>query len=405
MAIISMDMTIAQILEAFPETREVFTGNGFSQFADDEVLRELGPVLRLKTALRSRGLNPEVFFGLLEAKIQENDNCRRLSPAAKTGGNPLNLLALLPCPLKVPLQEELKAVLESIRRQDGVELNYSIDTSANKYISYEDYVPYFEDPEEIPDIILTTGFEFLHDGFVSKFIHTGLFLPAGKQAVNRRMAETGLADPKGEFFVLAVNALVMVVDTGRLQGLPRPRRWADLLDEIYEQQVVMRGHGDIYCDALQLNYFKEYGWDGIRRLARSVRYGLHPAQMVKELTGGRTDVPPIYVMPRFFAETLQGRKNIEIIWPEDGALTYPLSLLVKAEKAPALHRIVDYLTGSEAARMFDDAFFPALHPAAGGNLPAEARFKWLGWDFIRSCGIEALQQDLNEGFLAARKGK
>jgi len=397
--LIEQDLTISQILEMYPETREVFITNGFPQFADKEIQRDLGTVLKLKTALKSKKLNADVFIKLLEEKIHEVRQYSKLSSSVVTNGKCLNLLALLPCPLKVPLQGELQLVLNHLRCEKGVDLHYNIDTSANKYIRYEEYIPYFEDPDEIPDIILTTGYEFLHDKFVERFVQTGIFLQATGQQVNPRFLSAQLLDPQCHFFVLAVNALVMVIEKKRLGSLPVPRTWGDLLNPVFENQVVMRGHGDTYCDALQLYYYKDYGNDGIKGLARAVRYGLHPSQMVKELSSPNNGLPPIYIMPRFFAETLNGRKDIEVIWPSDGAIVYPVSLLVKASKAVELKELVDYLTGPQAARIFDEAFFPSSHLQGGRSLPVNASFKWVGWDYIRSCGIERLQQELNDRFL------
>ncbi|SDF69306.1 ABC transporter substrate-binding protein [Sporomusa acidovorans] len=244
----------------------------------------------------------------------------------------------------------------------------------------------------------------MHEKFVERFVETGIFLRATGQQVNPQFVSAGLVDPQGHFFVLAVNALVMVIDKKRLGSLPVPRTWGDLLQPAFEKQVVMRGHGDIYCDALQLYFYKDYGNAGITGLARAVRYGLHPAQMIKELSSSRPELPPIYIMPRFFAETLHGHSDIEIIWPSDGALVYPVSLLVKANKTAELKELVDYLTGPQAARVFDEAFFPAAHFAGCGSLPENASFKWVGWNYIRSCRIERLQQELNDRFVAAWKG-
>lgn len=401
MEYVKPDWTIGRIIAEYPETRAIFISNGFPVLADDDVLNELGPVLKLKTALLSKHLNIEAFIRLLEEKIDEGRRLRDLGGTIPGAASQLNMLTFVPCPLKVPLQGEIRHLLNRLRQETGLELDYSIDISANKQANYEEYSKYFENPEELPDIILTTGYDFFHKQFVDRFVKTGVFARLSRPAVNPRLAEAGIADPGGCFNVIAVNILVMVVDMKRLGKLPVPKTWNDLLDPIYEKQVVIRGHGDVFCDVVQLNYYKDAGDAGINGLARAVRYGLHPAQMVKELGSGRADVPPIHVMPRFFAETISNRRNIAVIWPEDGALAYPISLLVKAAKLDELKAVVDYLTGPEVARICDDAHFPALHPQGGRNLPAGAGFKWPGWDYIRNSDMEVLQEELNRKFLQA----
>lgn len=59
---IQLTMTIGEIIKIYPETREVFINNGFSIFADDTVIKQLGVVLKLKTALKSKGINPASFI-------------------------------------------------------------------------------------------------------------------------------------------------------------------------------------------------------------------------------------------------------------------------------------------------------------------------------------------------------
>ena len=394
-----LDLTIGQIISMHPETRAVFVNNGFPLFADDCMVEDLGSILKLKTALKSRGLNAQVFVQLLRDKIAEAGRYRLLETHA--GAGRLNLLTLLPCPLKIPLQSELNFILDQLKQQ-GLPLNYSIDISANKYMNYADYMKYFEDPDEVPDVILTTGYDIFHQNFMERFVKAGVFANLPRRAVNPQLEQAGIVDPDGFFTVIAVNTLVMVVDKKRMGNLPMPRVWEDLLKPVYKKKVVMRGHGDIFCDVLQLNFYKDYGDAGLAALAGAIKYGLHPAQMVKELLSNHPDVLPIHIMPRFFAETLRNRNQIEIIWPEDGAMAYPISLLVKAEKVSEMKHLIDYLTGTAFARICDQAFFPAVY-SEESHLPSTAKFKWTGWDYIKTSNIEVLIDELNAKFILAQQ--
>lgn len=399
MGLSELDLTIGQIINMHPETRAVFVNNGFPMFGDDCMVEDLGSILKLKTALKSKGLNAQVFVQLLRDKIAETGRYRLLEPHAGSGR--LNLLTLLPCPLKIPLQSELNFMLDQLKQQ-GLPLNYSIDISANKYMNYADYIKYFEEPDEVPDVILTTGYDVLHQNFIERFVRTGVFAHLPRRAVNPQLEQAGIVDPDGFFTVIAVNTLVMVIDKKRMGNLPVPRVWEDLLKPVYKKKVVMRGHGDIFCDVLQLNFYKDYGDAGLTALAGAVKYGLHPAQMVKELLSSHPDVPPIHIMPRFFAETLRNRNQIEMIWPEDGAMAYPISLLVKAEKMSEMKQLVDYLTGEDFARICDQAFFPAVY-SKESHLPSTAKFKWTGWDYIKNSNIEVLIDELNAKFILAQQ--
>ena len=104
-------------------------------------------------------------------------------------------------------------------------------------------------------------------------------------------------------------------------------------------------------------------------------------------------------MPDFFAHKIPEGKAIQRIWPEDGALASPVTLLVKKDRATALNPITTYLTGEELARVFVDALFPSPHPAAQNQLPYDATLKWIGWDFIRANDLEAVNAAIDAVFL------
>ncbi|WP_371381373.1 ABC transporter substrate-binding protein [Sporomusa aerivorans] len=394
------NLTICQIISNYPETRDVFVHNGFPQFADDAVLQQLGPILKLKTALKSKNISLAAFVRLLEEKIEDTGLYHRL--AAMSGlenSKRLNMVALLPCPLKIPLQTELNRFVEGLRQSREVRLEYCAEAFSTNMVNYDEYIKYFEDPDEVPDILITAGYSFFNPLFMSRFVHTGIFARIGYGNVDYRLEQAGLIDRESHFAVIAANVLVMVVDVNRLGDLPVPGNWKDLLQPIYEKQVVIRGHNGEFCDIVQLNFYKEYGEAGLAALAQAVRYGLHPAQMVKELKSSRRDVPSIHVMPYFFANTLTDQPNIRIIWPNDGALAFPVSVLVKTEKMELYKEMAEFLTGPHIARVCGEAFFPSVHPAGMAGFPDNARFKWLGWDFIREHDMEQLVEQVNALFV------
>ncbi len=397
---IQLTMTIGEIIKNYPETREVFINNGFSIFADDTVIQQLGVVLKLKTALKSKNINEESFMKLLQEKIAETGRYKSLQATVlENDSNHLNMLSLLPCPLKVPMQGELKLFLDYLREEKNLPLNYCIESFSNDHLDYEDYLEHFEEPDEIPDIIMTAGYGFFYKKFMDRFVAKGVFADVLNRPVNSRLAEAGIIDPDGRFTVIGANVLVMVVDKNRLGNIPMPKTWGDLLKPEYENKVVMRGHGDTFCDVVQLNYYKDYGAVGVEQLGRSVKCGLHPAQMVKELAGSRKDVPPIHIMPYFFYKTMKESDNIKVIWPEDGILAYPISVLIKADKMQELQELAEYLTGPEIARICADAYFPATHGDMEVNLPEHVNLKWLGWDFIKNNDMKYLVEAMNDTFM------
>ena len=127
--------------------------------------------------------------------------------------------------------------------------------------------------------------------------------------------------------------------------------------------------------------------------------------MVKSAGSGREDTPAISVMPLFFANTIKNRENVTIVWPADGALVSPVTMLVKTDKCKELAPLIDFLTGTEVARICAGAAFPAVHPHVDNHLPENATFKWIGWDFVKNRDLKSLIGITNSIFLQAFERK
>lgn len=396
-----LNATIQNIVSRHPETLEVFIHNGFSVFEREGALAELGAVLRLKTALHTKGIHEEVFTGLLLEKIADTARDRQLLSAAAVDGpgTGFQFVAQLPCALKAPLQRELQVFIEQLQAETHRTLHYYTGSCCNDVLSFKDWLPHYTEVDEIPDLILSNGFHVSHKNFVQRFINKGVYRLAARPAVNRELAAAGLVDEQGCYTTIAANATVMVVDRKRIGDLPVPRTWSDLLKPEYERQVVLNSYGDDFSDIVLLNTYQRFGTKGVAAMGRAVKSGMHPAQMIKNMSSSQADLPPIYIMSHFFAKTIAAPAEAELIWPEDGALLTPLFLLVKADKADEFRELIAFLTGPEIGRICAGAFVPSLHPEVENQLPAGATFQWLGWDFIRRHeDLDGLLQKLNRTF-------
>lgn len=398
-----LDLTIAELIKRHPTALKVLAAQGLGVFADPQTADIFGPLLKLRTLLKSHDINPDLFCRLLEETMAEDGRLREHSLPAPN----LNLFALLPCPLKVPLEEAFTAFVAGLSAERRATLTYCIEGNANNQIDYADYADHFEQLDEMPDIIITPGFNsFFHRPFVDRFIKSGRFRSVNDYAGDSHLAPLGVTDPEGHYTMLAMNLLVLVVDHARLGDRPVPRSWADLLEPDYVDSLAIRGNRDgTFCETLLMTIHKEFGSTGLERLGRNVRYGWHPSQMVKAAGTGRDDTPAVSAMPLFFANNIRNREHVTIVWPEDGALVSPVTMLVKAEKQEELGDVVAFLTGPEVARICAGAFFPAVHPAVDNRLPANATFKWIGWDYVKAHDLKTLIAETNATFLRAFHGE
>jgi hypothetical protein len=74
------------------------------------------------------------------------------------------------------------------------------------------------------------------------------------------------------------------------------------------------------------------------------------------------------------------------MWPDAGAAHTPLSGIYKKSysdrEAETLEACASFLFGRDLAQTMADGYFAHLHPETRHPLPPEARFRWVGWDYL-----------------------
>lgn len=315
----------------------------------------------------------------------------------------MNLLALLPCPLKVPIQEAWSTyVTKNEDKLGGV--RYLIESNANNHILFQQQVEQNISIEEMADIIIAPGVNsFYYKHFVDNFVRKGYFVDAADYMPGKYLREAGIKDPGGNYTIFSMNLLVMVADKRQLGSSAMPKLWGDLLEPEFAGRVAIRGQSDRYfCETTLLTFYKQFGMEGIRKLAKAVKYGWHPSQMAKAAGSGDQSAPAVSVMPYFFAKSIKNKEQVEIIWPHDGAIFSPVTMMVKASAAQKLKPVTDFFLSPEVGRIFADVSFPSMHPAVKNDIPDDAPYNWIGWDFIRSNDVGSLIEDLTKEFIQHR---
>lgn len=401
---IRLDMRLARLIEVYPEARRIFETHGLGQLVSPETLAAIGPFLTLETALRNHGISPLNFLNLLKSCVPRKTPEEASALHDKSDSSPANLLALMTCGLKFPFAKALTSFLNDPMQHREEPVTYSVVSNLNHEHSYYPYVNHIKNVDDLPDIIVSSDFNaFFYHRFYTEFIRPGYFEDVMDEPPNAAFAAAGIADPRRQYTILCVNPLIIVADLEKVGERPLPRCWADLLDPVWRRDITLRGNQNFFCHAVLLPFFKEYGKVSVEALAKNVFDGRHPAQMVKSAGSGRSAA--LYVMPYFFARKIDLKKSVKLIWPEDGALASPITLLVKKKKRAELKAIIDYLTSAELAQVFVDAYFPSPHPAIATPLSVNTGLKWLGWDYIHTNDLELVNERIDRIFLpAARKG-
>lgn len=207
-------------------------------------------------------------------------------------------------------------------------------------------------------------------------------------------------DPQEDFTIFGLYPYVIMVDHTMLGKLPVPSGWHDLLRPEYADQIIAVGSSNKISELLLLTLYKEYGNEGIIKLAANIKDGWHGRVMVKTVQSPEvhTEGAGIYVIPWLFARQCKDLEHVSVIWPEEGALVNPLFLLVKEAELARVKTITDFITGKSFAEQATAQDFVMLHPGVDPGLPEGAAFNWLGWEFIRSNDLEQLKPQVQEVF-------
>jgi len=228
--------------------------------------------------------------------------------------------------------------------------------------------------------------------FHANHVETGQFSACQPDITADVFRDCGLIDPKGWVGVFAVAPFVMLIDRQRLNGRPVPQRWSDLTDPIYRDQLVFGGwRRDAGAAWSHFNKFfllamlRQQGANGLARLLTNVPDLMHSAQMPR-IAGTDSSPGGIYVLPWSLADICPRRKHTEVVWPDDGALAYPLWLTVQAAHRGRLDFMVRHFYGAELGEYLSHNRYPALCADLAPAIPAGRRLSWLGWDYVRHPG-------------------
>lgn len=293
-----------------------------------------------------------------------------------------DLVAYLPCPVKVPFEQAVEEYLASV---DYSDCSLQLEGNANK--SQADYEALIcsHNVDELPALLITPGVNQLFSRrFITNVLDSGHYADTASYPLDAQRAESTLRDPKGHATVLAANVTVIVVDHTQLGARPVPRSWSELRSAEFAKSVIMRGSGSTFCETTLLAWQQLFGRDGLREMGRSVREGWHPAQMAKIAGTGKPDGAAAYVMPFFFARNIRSDREVSVIWPADGVIASPVTLFAKRSLPPKLQKLGEWLAGPTIARLFSRAGLPTPHPDVGSGLPVQPHYIWPGWDRARS---------------------
>ncbi|RCW49875.1 MULTISPECIES: ABC transporter substrate-binding protein [unclassified Halanaerobium] len=398
----SRDDNLAEICRQYPELISVLVNRGFEQLADKEKRKSFGRMITLKQAAEIKQINLDKLEDILIEKI-ESDNF--IGKKAQNTADQIRVEGLLPCPVKIPIFEELEKLAD--------DLNYPLSLNLKSASQGLDWLKKgllkIDSEEEISDIFISAGFDLFFDkNLIDKYRRQGVFKDlSGINDLNKDFKDNNidLLDPEGDYSVIGVVPAVFIVNMEELGGRDIPKTWKDILSEEFTDSVSLPVSDFDLFNAILLNLYKKYGRESILRLGRSMKKSLHPAQMVKE--GGRKDEdqPAVTIMPYFFTRMAKRFSHMKFVWPEDGAIISPIFMLSKKKNADRIKPLIDLLSSVKIGKILSEqGLFPSVLPGINNNLPEGADFMWPGWDFLRSSDPGQLLKELENEFTKTAGG-
>lgn len=374
----SPEETILTITDRYPELIPFLVGKGFTPLQDEKKRKMMGGMISLKNAVRMKGLNLD---GLVKEMVAELD---KSYGAGSEANKEIRVEGLVPCPVRIPLQEELDSFIS--RMDNPVILNLKAASQGVDWL--EERFAEGAEGEELADIFISAGFDLFFDWrLMERYRRQGLFKDnTGIKGLNRVFAEQGidLLDPEGDYSILAVVPAVFLVNKDELDGRSIPQSWEDILSDDFIGDVSLPVSDFDLFNAILLNLYKKYGEEGIERLGRSMLKAQHPAQMIKEGGRKKSGEAAVTVMPYFFTRMARRFPHFEFVWPADGAIISPIFMLTKKDSFPAIQPLVDFFASRETGEIFaHQGLFPSVRPDIDNRLPEGVKFMWPGWEFLR----------------------
>ncbi len=310
-------------------------------------------------------------------------------------GGKLDFIGQVLCPMKGAFSDGYNKLLEKHLKNGGESIYSYVPTVCTGNDKVEKDAPSPGDIlkyltiDDFPDLAASFGFgDYFSSVFQERFLEKNYFSAPARSGLNSFFENTGIEDPLGEFYIYSGYPAVFMIDKKKLGNLPVPHTWKDLLNPIYKDNITIGGGHGVIGTTVPLYLYKNFGKKALDQFDYNVSQAMHPSEMSRVVGTSNPRNTAIYTTLYFFANAGGEKKNVEIVWPEDGAVIEPAFFLLKKGKEKKYKFIIDYITGKGFGTVAAKNGFPVASPDVDNHLPSAAKLQWIGWDFIRSHKME-----------------
>lgn len=392
---------VYDITEKYPETIDIFAANGFEQLKNEKMRKIMGKTISLEMACKTKRVNLDLFE---EKLVEAIEQARTTVDGGKANeinseDGDIKIDGILPCPVKLPLQEGFEEWLEDQNFDFTVQYDLRVASGGVDWI--KDKIINLEEEDELADLFMSAGFDLFFDkNLMGKFKSKGVFedlIDFTNMNKDFNNGEINLKDPSGQYSIIGVVPAIFLVNREELGDRKPPETWVDLFKPEFEGEVSLPVSDFDLFNAMLLNIYKSYGEEGVRGLGRAFMRNMHPAEMVQ--SHKKKDKPTITIMPYFFTKMITGKGPMFPIWPKDGAIISPIFLLAKNSNKDKIKPFVDFFASKEIGEiLIEKGGLPSTNPEVENNLGEDQKFMWLGWDYINSHDIGELIRETEKVF-------
>ncbi|MNB65971.1 hypothetical protein D3C81_125350 [compost metagenome] len=386
-------LKLGEVLRDYPHKAEVLS-DYFGAAGTEQLRDRYGTDAYLNRMLKSESKPADTLLSLLNEGEDEG-----LLPQP----GELDLLGMSICLMRQRFQACFDDWMTDYREETGGMFNCYLPRNCGGGNPYRNAWQ-TSDISKFPGIVTGCGIaDYFRAEFKDNLLSRGLFRSVD-MPLNAGLPSE-LIDPYGAYTLYGVYPYVMMVDETRIGSLPRPREWADLMNPVYENNVIVVGSSEKISEMLLMHIYKEHGDKGVERLGVTIKDGWHGSKMAKAAGSPSGEGAAIYVLPWAFAKVCPRPDRVSVIWPEDGALSNPLFMLVRRDRYDDLAPIANYITGPRLGREVAACSFASLNAEVDNGLPSGARMKWLGWEYLRSVDLQKLKEHVHSVFRHNWKSK
>lgn len=306
---ISEKILVKDILNEYPESFDVFLVNGFKFESTKELIKAVGEKTMLKTVLKLRDINLDLFLFDLEKRILSAMEDKEFILGDYSEGDQLDFYGNTICPLKFTFKDALEDIIKNKYEKSGELLKCYIETGREDKDVCDDSV-FSYTIDNFPNVVFAKGFsEYLSKDFREKMMGRGYFGGDFYNNVTKEIEDAGIIDPLGEYTIYSVMADVFLMDRNKLGDLPVPKTMEDLLNPIYKDNIGIFGmQKNELSNAIFLYVNKEFGEEGLKKLANNVKGAYHGSQMSKLAGSMSGEGAAIYLVSWFFAKTCSKKR-------------------------------------------------------------------------------------------------